>query len=143
MTIAFDELRKRWRNDPDFRKEYDALKPEFRLARELIEARTAARLSEGEVASRMGTSQPAIARMESGQRPRLRSLQRYAGAVGRNLEIHLVAERYEPIQAENRSKSAFRPLRPSSDSRPPGTRSTARLPPDPCDRLIRGRWHLR
>ncbi len=65
MTIAFDELRKRWRNDPDFRKEYDALKPEFRLARELIEARTAARLSEGEVASRMGTSQPTAARMDS------------------------------------------------------------------------------
>ena len=65
MTIAFDELRKRWRNDPDFRKEYDALKPEFRLARELIEARTAARLSQREVASRMGTSQPAVARMDS------------------------------------------------------------------------------
>ena len=38
MTIAFDELRKRWRDDPEFRKEYDALRPEFRLARKLIEA---------------------------------------------------------------------------------------------------------
>ncbi len=65
MTTAFDELRKRWRDDPNFRKEYDALKPEFRLARELIEARTAAGLSQGEVANRMGTSPPAIARIES------------------------------------------------------------------------------
>ena len=32
MTIAFDELRQRWHNDPEFRKEYDALRPEFRLA---------------------------------------------------------------------------------------------------------------
>ena len=65
MTIAFDELRKRWRNDPDFRKEYDALKPKFRLAPELIEARTATGLRQGEVANRMGTSQPTVARTDS------------------------------------------------------------------------------
>ena len=92
MTIAFDELRKRWHNDPEFQKEYDALRPESRLARELIEARTAAGLSQREVAHRMGTSQPAIARMESGRRPSLRSLERYAEAVGRRLEIHLIAD---------------------------------------------------
>lgn len=92
LTIAFDELRKRWHSDPEFQKEYDALRPEFRLARELIEARTAAGLSQREVAHRMGTRQPAIARMESGRRSSLRSLERYAEAVGRKLEIHLVAD---------------------------------------------------
>lgn len=51
MTVAFDELRKKWHEDPDFRKEYDALRPEFRLARELIEARTAAGLSRGQARS--------------------------------------------------------------------------------------------
>ncbi|MDE0264134.1 MAG: helix-turn-helix transcriptional regulator [Bryobacterales bacterium] len=91
MAIAFAELRKRWHDDPEFRKEHDALRPELKLARALIEARTAAGLSQREVAHRMGTSQPAIARIESGRRPSLRSLERYAEAVGRKLEIHLVA----------------------------------------------------
>lgn len=74
MTVGFDELRKKWHDDPEFRKEYDARRPEFELARELIEARTAAGLSQREFAHRMGTNQPAIARMESGRRPSLRSL---------------------------------------------------------------------
>ena len=39
MTIPFAELRKKWKKDPEFQKEYEALKPEFKLARELIEAR--------------------------------------------------------------------------------------------------------
>lgn len=51
MTVAFDELRKKWHEDPEFRKEYDALRPEFRLARELIEARTATGLSRGQARS--------------------------------------------------------------------------------------------
>ena len=34
MTIPFAELRKKWKKDPEFRKEYEALKPEFKLARQ-------------------------------------------------------------------------------------------------------------
>lgn len=92
MTIAYDKLRTKWHDDPESRKKYDALKPEFRLARGLIQARTAAGLSQSDVATRMGTSQPTIARMESGRRPSLRSLELYAEAVGRKLEIHLAGD---------------------------------------------------
>ena len=34
--IKFDDLRKRWNKDPEFRKEFEALRPEFELARKLI-----------------------------------------------------------------------------------------------------------
>ena len=78
MTIPFAELRKKWKMDPDFRKEYEALKPEFKLARDLIEARAKAGLSQSDVAERMGTSQPAVARLESGHKPSLKTLERYA-----------------------------------------------------------------
>ena len=90
MTIPFSELRKKWRKDPTYRKEYDALRPEFQLARELIEARVKAGLTQEQVAERMGTSQPTVARLESGHKPSLKTLERYAQAVGMKVDIHLV-----------------------------------------------------
>jgi transcriptional regulator with XRE-family HTH domain len=54
-----------------------------RLLRELAERRQAAGLSQTEVAARMGTSQSAVARLESGAGDvRASTLERYAAAVG-------------------------------------------------------------
>jgi ribosome-binding protein aMBF1 (putative translation factor) len=54
-----------------------------RLLRELAEQRQAAGLSQTEVAARMGTSQSAVARLESGTADvRASTLERYAAAVG-------------------------------------------------------------
>ena len=54
-----------------------------RLVRELAEQRQAAGLSQTEVAARMGTSQSAVARLESGIADvRASTLERYAAAVG-------------------------------------------------------------
>ncbi len=54
-----------------------------RLVRELAEQRQAAGLSQTEVAARMGTSQSAVARLESGTNDvRASTLERYAAAVG-------------------------------------------------------------
>lgn len=92
MTIPFRELKKRWMKDPAFRKEHDALEPEFAVARQLIEARTRAGLTQQELAVRMGTTQPAIARLESGrQKPTTKTLERFAKATGSKVEIRLVA----------------------------------------------------
>ena len=57
-----------------------------RLVRELAEQRQAAGLSQTEVAARMGTSQSAVARLESGTADvRASTLERYAAAVGRQI----------------------------------------------------------
>jgi ribosome-binding protein aMBF1 (putative translation factor) len=54
-----------------------------RLLRELAGQRQAAGLSQTEVAARMGTSQSAVARLESGTADvRASTLERYAAAVG-------------------------------------------------------------
>ena len=54
-----------------------------RLVRELAEQRQAAGLSQTEIAARMGTSQSAVARLESGTADvRASTLERYAAAVG-------------------------------------------------------------
>ena len=57
---------------------------------DLVDARQKLGLSQTEVAARMGTSQSAVARLESGDGDvRLSSLQRYADALGRDLRIRL------------------------------------------------------
>lgn len=92
MTIPFHELKKRWMKDPAFHEEFEALGPEFALARQLIQARVRAGLTQQELAARMETTQPVIARLESGrQKPTTKTLERFAKATGSRVEIHLVA----------------------------------------------------
>ena len=80
---------------PPFRAEWDALKDEFAALDVLLDARRNAGLTQAEVASRMGVSQPALARVEAslGSRkhsPSLATLRKYAEACGKHLEIRLV-----------------------------------------------------
>ena len=65
-TIA--ELKAALLADPAAQAEYDALAPEFDMARELIAARGRAGLTQADVAQRMGTTQSVIARLEGGKR---------------------------------------------------------------------------
>jgi transcriptional regulator with XRE-family HTH domain len=63
------------------------------LAEELVERRISLGLSQTEVAARMGTSQSAVARLETGQVDvRLSTLERYAAAVDNVLDWHLGGE---------------------------------------------------
>ena len=66
MTIQFEKLKARLLANPKVKAEYDALAPEFEIAAELLRARLRAGLSQAELASRMGTSQSTIARLENG-----------------------------------------------------------------------------
>lgn len=88
---SFEAFKREMLKNPAVRKEYDALEEEFALAGELIGARAKAKLTQAEVARRMGTSQSAIARIESGRTPSLTTLRKYAKAVGRKVEIRLKA----------------------------------------------------
>jgi transcriptional regulator with XRE-family HTH domain len=57
------------------------------LIEELVRARQQTGLSQTEIAARMGTSQSAVARLESGELDvRLSTLERYAGAIGRTVD---------------------------------------------------------
>lgn len=78
--------------DPAYREAYDALDEEFALVSSLIQARMHAKLSQAEVARRMGTTESTISRLESGRvKPSTRTLERYALATGHRLLI-----RFEP-----------------------------------------------
>ena len=87
---------KRRKADPKFAKAYDALDDEFATIAALLKARTAAGLTQAEDASRMGVSQPVVARIEASlgkkdHSPSLNTLRRYADACGMKLVIQMVA----------------------------------------------------
>ena len=92
MTIPFEELAKDWLKDPAVKAEYDRLAPEFEISLELVRARQRAGLSQAELAERMGTSQSAIARLESGRTlPSAKTLIRFAEATKSKIELRLSA----------------------------------------------------
>ena len=92
MTIPFNLLKARLLANPKVRAEYDSLAPEFEISAELVRARVRAGLSQAELAARMGTSQSAIARLESGQTlPSTKTLLRFAKATGSKVHVRLLA----------------------------------------------------
>ena len=87
MTRVSD-LHKKWMAKPDYAEAYAELETGFAVAREMIEARTRAGLTQDELASRMDTSRTVIARLESGRSlPSTRTLKRFADATGSRLRI--------------------------------------------------------
>ncbi|MEA2896857.1 MAG: hypothetical protein QOJ84_2472 [Bradyrhizobium sp.] len=92
MTIPLEKLKARLLANPKVKAEYDALAPEFEIAAELLRARLRAGLSQTELAARMGTSQSAVARLESGDTlPSTKTLLRYAQATGSRVRVRLSA----------------------------------------------------
>jgi ribosome-binding protein aMBF1 (putative translation factor) len=90
-TIPYGKVRARWLKDPEFVSARAELDDEFALVAELIRARMKAGLTQAQVAERMRSTQPAVARLESaGRIPSTRTLQRYARATGHRLRISLV-----------------------------------------------------
>ena len=90
MSKKHMSLKRTMLQKPGVREAYDALAPEFELARELIAARMRAGLTQADVAKRMGTTQSAIARLEGGKLPSIRTLKRYADATGARPVVRLV-----------------------------------------------------
>ena len=67
---------------------YDAARREIGVGYLILRARAAADLTQAQLAARIGTSQPTVARWESGaQIPSVRSLTRVAAATGFELRV--------------------------------------------------------
>ncbi len=79
--------------DPEFKKEYLKIQPEFEVSRALIEARIKKGLTQKKLAKKLKTTQSAISRLESGRsNPTLSFLQKLAAAFDSYLEI-----RFRPL----------------------------------------------
>jgi len=81
--------------NPEVQAAFDASAIEYVILDEMLSARLDAGLTQAQVAELMGTKAPAITRLEnslaSGKHsPSIETLRKYAKALGKRLEIHLV-----------------------------------------------------
>ncbi|MDO9475794.1 MAG: helix-turn-helix transcriptional regulator [Pseudohongiella sp.] len=93
--MKHSDLKAKALSNPEVKAAYDEMAPEFALLRQMLKARQKAGLSQADVAERMGTKPPAVTRLESSlgngkHSPSLATLQKYAHAVGYELQVKLV-----------------------------------------------------
>lgn len=87
-TIQLETLSAKWREDPAFMREYEALEEEFALSTALLKARADAGLTQEALAQRMGTTQSVVARLEGGRsKPSTTTLAKFAEATGTRLKV--------------------------------------------------------
>ena len=86
--IPFDNLKRKWMKDPEFKRAYDDLEFEFQLIRALIHARAEKKLTQRELARKIGVAQSALARFESGRtNPTLSFLKKVTAGLGLKMTV--------------------------------------------------------
>lgn len=80
--VTHKELFEKWENDPEFINEYNKLETEFQIAQIVIDLRVKYKITQEELANRIGSGQAVISRLESGNtNTSIALLQRIARAV--------------------------------------------------------------
>jgi transcriptional regulator with XRE-family HTH domain len=98
--LTHKQLRSKALGNAEVKAEFDQLADEFSLLEEFLKARAAQGLTQAQVAKTIGTTQSAVARMESGggkHSPSLATLSKYADALGCKLEVRLI-RRSRPVK---------------------------------------------
>ena len=91
MSTKFNDFLQEQLQDPEFRKEYEALQPEHAVVQAIIDARKNAGLTQKELSERTGIAQGDISKLENGNaNPSIRTLQRLAAAMGMTLKVEFV-----------------------------------------------------
>jgi len=90
-SYNFDSVLEKELKNKNFKEAYESFNEEFALAKEIIKLRKTNHLTQKELALKVGTSQPAIARLESGnyKNVSLSFLRKVALALGTTPEIKL------------------------------------------------------
>jgi transcriptional regulator with XRE-family HTH domain len=95
MNRTLKQFKTRALAKPEVKRAYDQLEDEFAYLDEVLKARTASGLTQAEVAALVGTTQSAIARLESptsSHSPSVSTLRKYARALGFKVEIRLIPD---------------------------------------------------
>ncbi|MFT0532182.1 helix-turn-helix domain-containing protein [Castellaniella hirudinis] len=94
--LTHEQLKAQMLNKPAVRAEYERIeRNEMPMLDLILKARSEAGLTQAQVAERMGTKAPAVARLENSlitgkHSPSVATLQKYAAALGKKLEVRLV-----------------------------------------------------
>lgn len=94
--LTHKQLKEKALSNPEVRAEYERLeREEMPMLDAILKARAEAGLTQEQVAQRMGTQAPAVARLEaalvSGKpSPSMRTLHKYAAALGKRVQVQFV-----------------------------------------------------
>ena len=111
MTSSLKQFKRRALARPGVKAAYDESAEEFAFLDEVLRARAEAGLTQAEVAERIGTTQSAVARLESAEpkhSPSIATLQKYAKALGYKVQVKLVKERRLTARSSGPGKSVGR-----------------------------------
>ena len=87
---SYNTFKKQLLKDPAINKAYKDLEPEFALAKMLIRKRHRQKLTQTQLARKIGTKQSAISRLEQGEyNPSIKLLRKVSIALGGQLKISI------------------------------------------------------
>ncbi len=87
---TYIQFKKRLLKDKEVKRAYDALGPEFDIVSLFIKRRLEKRLTQKDLARRIGTKQSAVSRFESGEyNPTLNFLQKMAEGLNTKIKVTL------------------------------------------------------
>lgn len=90
--IEWSEIRKKLLQNKEYRKVYEQMKPKYELANSLIEIRLKQKLSQKDLARKIGTKQPVISRLETmSAEPTLSLLNKISKALDVKLRVYFQA----------------------------------------------------
>ena len=88
--MKWRDLKAELLKNSDFKREYDALEPEYRLLKAIVERRAEMSITQAALAARIGTKQSVIARLESGRaNPSIAFLKKVADALDADLDVSI------------------------------------------------------
>ena len=91
----FDEFKAELLENPEVRAEYEALKPKYDMIASLIKRRNELKLSQADLARRLGMKQPAISRLENGDNATLTTFSKVVEAL--DLEVSLRTRKADSV----------------------------------------------
>ena len=87
----YEDYKKQVLNNPEVKKEYEALEPEYDIIQAMINARKDQKLTQKELSARTGITQADISRIEKVTRnPSLEMLKRLAQGLGMQLKVEFI-----------------------------------------------------
>jgi len=89
MRAAHEKQAVAIRNNPCYDRVSEKVDIEYRVARDLQAVRKLKKLTQAELAERMGTTQSVVSRVEKGSNVSIETLARYAAACGAHLNIKI------------------------------------------------------
>lgn len=90
----FNKLLEKELQNPEFKKEWDALEPEFNMIQAMIDARKQNNMTQKELAERSGIDQSDISKIERGvANPSLSTLKRLAEGMDTVLKLQFIPKK--------------------------------------------------